>query len=140
MPEDRFGVHVDRPRDNKDETRTPTVLVVHDDADFLLAAVTALKAAGYSAKGFTGPDTALPALPPDEAVDVLISRIVFSRGLQTGISCARILQASWPRMRVLFTALPDTRKFTGGLGEFLPLPIAIPDLLAAVAWLVRTAE
>jgi hypothetical protein len=37
-----------------------------------------------------------------------------------------------PGIKVLFAARPETQEFTEGLGDFLPLPVAVADILAAV--------
>jgi hypothetical protein len=42
-----------------------------------------------------------------------------------------------PGIRVLFTALPEFAEHAAGLGEFMPLPVSVTDVAAAVDGLLK---
>jgi hypothetical protein len=45
---------------------------------------------------------------------------------------ALMTKARRPNIRIVFTAVAETERYTEGIGEFLPMPVHIPDLVATV--------
>jgi hypothetical protein len=71
------------------------------------------------------------ALEPAQSVELLVTRIEYPSGLD-GVSLALVATNKRPDLKVLFTALPETEQHADGIGEFMPLPVSIPDLLETV--------
>ena len=49
-----------------------------------------------------------------------------------GIALSRVAQTKQPGIRVIFTARKEMEEYTEGLGELIPHPVSIPDLIDAV--------
>jgi hypothetical protein len=49
-------------------------------------------------------------------------------------------QSRRPGLKIIFTARPDMEEFTEGLGELVPHPVRIPDLVDAVNRLLDADE
>jgi DNA-binding NtrC family response regulator len=110
-----------------------SIVVVHDDPKFREYIVTVLQAAGYDTKAFAGSMAALDVL--DEAttrIELLITSVLFPEGTPNGISLARMARMKKPGVRILFTAREENREHTGGIGEFLAVPVSGPELVATV--------
>lgn len=108
----------------------PTRIVfVHDDPEFLEPACTALRLAGHEVTTFSGSMEALRALESAETVELLITRVRFPEGTPHGIALARMAQSKRPRLKIVFTAREEMEEFTEGLGDLIPHPVSIPDLV-----------
>ena len=114
------------------------VAVVHDEIDFLATAVSALQLAGYEVADFTDPLAALAALEQARQIDLLITRIDFGVGKLHGIALARMARSKRPAVKVLFTALPEFAAPAAEEGEFMPMPVEVPELLAKADHLLKT--
>lgn len=112
------------------------VMIVHDDPTFIAMAIAALKLAGQDAIAFTDPMAALDALDAAKTVEILVTRVIFGPRRPHGISLARLAQRRRPTIRVLFTALPEFAESVRGIGEFLPMPVRMPDFVEAVGGLL----
>ena len=108
------------------------IVVVHDEAEFTDAVVGALLHAGWGAVGFLDPMAALEALGRAQDIEMLITRMRFGLGRPHGISLALMARHRRPKIKLLFTALPEYEAEAIKMGAFLPLPIDIPELLAVV--------
>ena len=116
------------------------VVLVHDDADFVDLATTAIKAEGYSVAAFLDPFKALNALDAAKTVDLLITHIPFGEGKPNGVSIAHMTRNKRPGLKVLFATLPETEEHTVGVGEFLPLPVSPAKLVEVVNRALRTPK
>jgi DNA-binding NtrC family response regulator len=108
------------------------IVVVHDDPKFREWVVLALQAAGYDLKAFAGSTEAIDALEASERIDLLITRAAFPGGTPNGVSLGRMARVKKPGIRVLFVARGENRKHTEGIGEFLPVPVTGPEIVATV--------
>jgi DNA-binding NtrC family response regulator len=117
------------------------IVLVHDDPDFSDHARTALRAAGHEVAAYSGSMEALHALRQEEDVHLLVTRVRFPEGTPHHlIALARMAQSRRPGLEIIFTARPDMEEFTKGLGELIPHPVRIPDLVDAVNRLVDAGE
>lgn len=116
------------------------IVLVHDDKNFLEEVSAAFAALGYDLAAFERSMTALSALEHAHRADVLITRLTFPPGNPNGVSLARVARAKRPGIKVLFAAREQMREYTDGLGEFLPSPINVPDLVATVTRLLADRD
>jgi DNA-binding NtrC family response regulator len=112
------------------------IVLVHDDADFLDAAGTALRQAGYEIACFSGSMEGLQALEEVKTAELLITRLQFAPGTPNGISLALVAKTRRPELKVLFTAQPDTARFAYGIGEVVQHPINLAELVRKAAALL----
>jgi hypothetical protein len=56
----------------------------------------------------------------------------FPPGKPNGVSLALMTRTRRPNIRIVFAAVAETEPYTVGIGEFLPMPVHIPDLVATV--------
>src|SRR5215472_9476924 len=105
------------------------IVFVHDDPEFLEPATAALRSAVHDVMTFSASMEALAALEESETVELLITRVRFPEGTPHGIALARMGQSKRPGLKVIFTAREDMEEFTEGLGELIPHPVNIPDLV-----------
>jgi DNA-binding NtrC family response regulator len=110
-----------------------TIVVVHDEPESLGEITEGLRSAGYDVAAFLDPLAAIAAL---ERARVLITRVQFTRGRPHGIALAQMAQVRRPGIKLVFTALPEYELEAKALGEFLPLPIRMPELLETVDRLI----
>jgi hypothetical protein len=107
-------------------------VLVHDAEDFATEAATAPwrglrgRCVHRSARG------TLDALEAAERAEVLITRVNFPAGRPNGVSLALMTRTRRPDIRIVFAAVAETEPYTEGIGEFLPMPVHIPDLVATV--------
>jgi DNA-binding NtrC family response regulator len=113
------------------------VVVVHDEPKFSKQTVEALRLAGYEVAAFIDPMAALDALENAQRVEVLITRVRFPLGKPNGIALALMARHKRPGIKVLFTARPEFARHAEGVGEFMPVPIDLTELVAAVGRLLR---
>ena len=108
------------------------VVLVDDDPEFVERATSALKSAGYPVAAFLDSLQALDAVRAPGQAELLITRMEFEALTLNGVALARMAKMSRRNIHVIFTASPELREHAEGLGEFLPLPVDIADLVAAV--------
>ena len=108
---------------------TARIFIVHDDSAFSEEARSALEAAGHSVATFDDPMTALDALEAAQQIKLLITPASFGPGRLNGIALARMARFKLPAVRVVFTAVPEYESHTEGLGEFLPAPVGVDDVV-----------
>ena len=106
---------------------------VHDDPEFLEPAVAALRSAGYDVAAFSGSMAALPALEAAEKTELLITRVNFAAGTPNGVALALMARHMRREIKVLFTANPKNEEHTGDIGEFLPMPVDVSELVRVVS-------
>ena len=82
---------------------------------------------------------ALEALKNVRRVEVLIARVRFPLGKPHGVALALMARHKRPGIKVLFTARPEFAEHAEGIGEFMPVPIRLPELVEAVDRLLRSA-
>jgi DNA-binding NtrC family response regulator len=114
------------------------IVVVHDEPEFVDQLSDALRLAGHEVAAFADPMAALDALDAAQVVDVLITRVQFAPGKPNGISLVRMARVKRPGIRVLFTALPEFEGHAAPFGEFMPLPVRVPDVVEAVTRLLKS--
>lgn len=108
------------------------IVLVHDDDNFRTSVTLTLEAAGYDVMAFAGTMEAIGALEADEDIALLITRVQFPEGAPNGVSLARMARMKKPGIRILFTARGENRDHTEGVGEFLPVPVTGPEIVATV--------
>jgi CheY-like chemotaxis protein len=108
------------------------IAVVHDDAAFQAAAVVALRAEGYSVAAYEDALSAMVDLKSVQQLDLLVTRFQFAPGRSNGVALVMMARRQRPHVKVIFTAPPDMEEHASGLGRFLAMPVAIPDLIKAV--------
>jgi DNA-binding NtrC family response regulator len=108
------------------------IVIVHDDNQFLEAATTTLRDAGYDVAAFADTLSALDALNHANKVEVLITRVEYPEGQPHGLALARMARSRRPQVKVLFTAKAEHRPLTEGLGGFLALTTTPEEVLAYV--------
>ena len=108
---------------------TARIFIVHDDSAFSEETRAALKAAGHTVATFDDPMEALDALGAGQQMELLITRASFGPGKLNGIALARMARFKRPDVRVVFTAVPEYDSHAEGLGEFLPAPVRIDDVV-----------
>jgi DNA-binding NtrC family response regulator len=114
------------------------IVVVHDDLTLADEVSAALRAAGHQVAAFPDPLRAGNALKAEQNVDVLITRLSFPRGLSNGVSLAMMAINRRPTIKVLFVAREESRSHALGIGEFLAMPVAVPDIVTAVERLLAS--
>ena len=112
------------------------IVLVHNRAAFGNEAASALREAGYAVAAFTDPMRALDALDGGETTELLITRVNYPKGKPNGVALALMARNRCPDMRVLFTARADMQRHAEGIGEFLPTPVAVSELVAVVTRLL----
>lgn len=115
------------------------VVLVHDDPEFVEQAAAAIENAGFSVATFTDQAAAVTALERMRLIDLLITRLRYGPGKPHGINLAQMARKRRPGLKVLFIALPEFAEQAAELGEFMPLPVAVPDLVDAVHRLLPPA-
>jgi DNA-binding NtrC family response regulator len=108
------------------------IAVVHTDPEFTIALAVALEVAGHDVTTFVDPMTMLTALEAADNIEILVTRVDFPKGKPNGIALARMALMRRPGIRVLITGLPEFARLAEGLGEFIPAPIAAPDVVEVV--------
>lgn len=83
---------------------------------------------------------ALRALEGAETVELLITRVQFPVGTPHGIALVRMARQRRPGLKVIFTAREEMGEFTEDLGELIPHPVSIPDLVETVNRLLDRSE
>jgi DNA-binding NtrC family response regulator len=115
-----------------------SVVVVHDDPDFVDQLALALSLAGYDVISFVDPMAALDAFDASHLLEVLVTRVQFGLGKMNGVALARMARSKRPGVRVLFTALPEFKDYAEGLGKFMPMPVSVPDVVDAVVGMLES--
>jgi DNA-binding NtrC family response regulator len=108
------------------------IVLVHDDKSFLEEVAAAFAALGHDIAAFERSMTALSALEHAARADVLITRLTFPPGNPNGVSLARIARLKRPGIKVLFAGREQMREYTESVGEFLPSPISVSELVERV--------
>lgn len=108
-----------------------TVVIVHDDSTLAAQTKAALEQKGLDVAVFSDPMAALPALEHARSADLLITRVNFGPGRPHGVSLALMARSRRPKIKVLFVTRPENRQHTEGLGELLPAPASVDDVVAA---------
>ena len=114
------------------------IVIVHDEPDFADSLTTALRSAGHDVATFMDPQVGWNALDKAHRVELLITRVAFPPGKPNGVSLARMARYKRPGIRILFAALPEFEKYTDRLGEFMPMPVSVPDAMRAVVRLLES--
>lgn len=108
------------------------IILVHDDDNFREYVIRALEEAGYRVTAFAGSMEGIGALEADGDIALLITRVQFLEGTPNGVSLARMARVKKPGVRILFAARDENREHTEGVGEFLPVPVTGPEIVAMV--------
>ena len=116
------------------------IVVVHDDADFNVAATVALTVAGYNVASFVDPMVALDSLAAARTVEALVTRVRFGPGKPNGIVLARMARRKRPDIRVLFVAQPEFAARAAGLGDFIAAPVTPTEIVEGVTRLLASAD
>jgi DNA-binding NtrC family response regulator len=114
------------------------VVVVNDDPDFVDQLTVMLSLAGHDVISFADPMAALDALDTSHSLEVLVTGVHFGPGKMNGVALARMARSKRPGIRVLFTALPKFANYAKGLGNFMPMPVSVPDVVDTVASMLKS--
>lgn len=114
------------------------IVIVHNEPEFADPLTAALKSAGHDVATFPDSIAAWDALDAARRVEVLITRIRFSPGSPSGISLAQMARYKRPGIRVVFAASPELAGYAAGLGEFVPMPASVPDVVHVVTRMLET--
>ena len=87
---------------------------------------------------FDDPMVALDALESAHQIELLITRANFGPGKLNGIALARMARIKQPDVRVVFTAIPEYESHAEGLGEFLPAPVHVDDVVEVAERLLQS--
>jgi DNA-binding NtrC family response regulator len=116
------------------------IVLANDDSGFCDQAVSALRRAGHDVIAFTNSMNALIALEAAERVELLITRVRFPPGQPNGISLALVSRNVRPEIKIVFTALPEYEGLAAGIGQFIPMPVSIADLVGVVNGILAYSE
>jgi DNA-binding NtrC family response regulator len=116
------------------------IVLVHDDKNFLEEVAASFAALGHDIAAFERSMTALSALERAARADVLIIRLTFPPGNPNGVSLARVARVKRPSIKVLFAGREQMREYTEGVGEFLPSPINVSELVETVTRLLAERD
>ncbi len=83
-----------------------SIVVVHDDPQFIELSVSALLDAGHDVRAFFSSMAAISVLEAPEQLELLVSRVVFPEGQPNGVSLARMARVKRPGVKILFVARP----------------------------------
>ena len=119
---------------------TARIFIVHDDSEFSADVRSALEAAGHAAATFDDPMVALDALEAAQQMELLITRASFGPGKLNGIALARMVRFKRPSVRVVFTAGTEYESHAEGLGELLPAPVGVDDVVEMVERLLQPRQ
>ena len=119
---------------------TAQIVLVHDEPEFVEATLAALRGAGYDAIAIMDSMSGIDALEHAEHIELLITRVRFPSGTPNGAALARMARLKRPGIKVLFAAFPEVQVYTEGLGEFLPRPLSIDELLETVGRMLDEYE
>jgi CheY-like chemotaxis protein len=108
------------------------VIVVHDVEAFRTSLVKALGAEGYSVACYPDALAASEVLTEISLLELLITKVRFEPRRSNGINLALMLKTRNPRLPVIFVAAPETREHVSDEGLFMPMPVAVPDVVRAV--------
>ena len=100
----------------------------------------ALRGAGYDAIAIMDSMSGIDALEHAKHIELLITRVRFPSGTPNGAALARMARLKRPGIKVLFAAFPEVQVYTEGLGEFLPRPLSIDELLETVGRMLDEYE
>jgi DNA-binding NtrC family response regulator len=109
------------------------VVVVLDQPGFADKTAGGLEAAGIDAVAFADPMTALNALDGGHRIELLVTCPDFPQGKPNGVALARMARLKRPDIAVLFVGATEAARHTAGLGQFIPSPVSLSDLLSAIS-------
>jgi DNA-binding NtrC family response regulator len=112
------------------------IVVVHDDEKFTAQLATALRSCGHDVVTFPDPLAAWSALEAAKLIEVLVTRMEYAPGKSNGLALARMARSKRPQIKVLFTAFPEYANHADDLGEFLPMPVSVEDVIEAICRLL----
>ena len=119
---------------------TARIFIVHVDPTFSQEARSSLEAAGHTVATYDDPMAALDALESAHQIGLLITRANFGPRRLNGIALARMVRHKRPAIRVLFTASPEYESDADGLGEFLPAPFHVDDVVEVAERLLQNSS
>jgi DNA-binding NtrC family response regulator len=120
-----------------ESTMPARIVVVYDEQEFIDALAGALRLADYEVVGFTNPMAALQVFETAHSIELLVTQVRFAPQMPNGVSVALMARRQRPDMKVLFVALAEYKAHTEGIGEFMALPVSIPELVLSVKRLLK---
>jgi DNA-binding NtrC family response regulator len=108
------------------------IALVHDEDPFRDLVARTLRDARYNVAEYPDALAATDVLDNAGGLELLITRVTFAEGRSNGAALARMVRFRRPFVRVIFIARLQMQQYVDELGVFLPVPVAMPDLLAAV--------
>jgi DNA-binding NarL/FixJ family response regulator len=75
---------------------------------------------------------AMNGIEAGQHVDILVTRVGFPEGRPNGVSLAMVLRAKFPALKVVFAARSEREQHTEDIGELIPHPVDLQELVAAV--------
>lgn len=89
---------------------------------------------------FADPMAALECSEAPGRLDILITRVDFGRGQLNGIALGRMVRAKRADIQVLFAARPEFAEYAEGVGNYMALPVKVPDIVDTVRVLLDSDQ
>jgi DNA-binding NtrC family response regulator len=115
------------------------LIIAYDEPTFAIPLEIGLRRAGHTVSVFSEPLEALNALETTRDVGMLITRVRFSPGQPHGIALARMARLKHARIQILFVARAEFAEEAKDLGEFIPMPANVVEVVKAVERMMKSS-
>jgi DNA-binding response OmpR family regulator len=112
------------------------VVVVLDDGQLGEEVAELLSKTGYEAVAIPDSMVALDALESAALIELLIASFNFPNGKPNGVSLALMARNRRPEMDVIFLGSPDYAQYSAGLGDIIPTPASVSEIVQHAAKLL----
>ena len=116
------------------------IVVVLDEPGFAEHTAEILRERGYEAMALPDSMAALDQLEGAERIEFLITSLDHGDGKPNGIALARMARLRKPGIKVIFVAEPGMERYTAGLGEMMPWPVGVLDVVERAASLLEAED
>jgi DNA-binding NtrC family response regulator len=116
------------------------VVVALDEHGFADKLAGELRAQGYDAAALPDSMVALKALESASRIELLVTSPEHAQGKPSGLALARMARMKRPGIKVVFLGEAWLERYTAGLGEFMPTPLTVPEIVEAVARMLSSDD
>ena len=116
------------------------IVVVVDEVGFAERTAGILRERGCEAMALPDSMVALEVLESAERIELLITSMDHGDGKPNGLALARMARVRRPGIKVLFVAEPGMERYTAGLGEMLPWPVCVLDVVERAVSLMEAED